>query len=319
MTIENSRKNRCRGFTIIELLVVIAILGVLMAMVVPKAGEMIARGKENHCRNNLKQLHTAAISCMTENHENRYAYRHSGEWWHVEDGVFYRYDGWVSWANDSLDFDALRRLWPSPESQSGKMRDDLGTGAVARFGVENGTLFKYMNNSLKHYVCPVIKERKKADRVNVYRTYAMGDRFRLWSRLSDNINASKTLLFAEVFPTSTEGEAEKRESYKLKPVRNSFEAEAPSKVPGRRQGDCCLTPENEKMQGEEFIGYDIYDNSLKGDDRFGIHPAPGGKKVSLVVFLDGHIERVFSVTPRRKLNPAYYYVRGQDPHLEDNK
>ena len=140
----------------------------------------------------------------------------------------------------------------------------------------------------------------------------MGNRFWGHTRVSDNLNGAKTLVFTEVVPTSTEGESEKREKLTLTP---NFKTTR-NKEPGRRQGDCCISPKDD-TGGEEFIAYDVYGNTLADDEKYGIHSAPGGRKASLAVFLDGHIEKVFSRTPNKKLNTAYYYVKGHDPYLED--
>ena len=308
-TMKNS--TQAAGFTIIELLVVIAILTLLMAMVVTKVGDIIENAKETDCRNNLKQLHTAFIS-YTINNGGNYPIRFADEYYDEPERIFNWHNGWVAWANSDMDMKKIDALWPNIESQSDKLRDDLGTGSVAKFGVEKGDLFQYMNKSFKHYVCPVMAAKKKDAKVSVYRTYAMGNRFLRHTRVSDNLNGAKTLVFTEVVPTSTEGESEKREKLTLTP---NFKTTR-NKEPGRRQGDCCISPKDD-TGGEEFIAYDVYGTTLADDEKYGIHSAPGGRKASLAVFLDGHIEKVFSRTPNKKLNTAYYYVKGHDPYLED--
>ncbi len=312
VTMKNS-DHKTPGFTIIELLVVVTILIILMGIFVPKVGSMMAKAKENQCRNNLKQLHTAFISYTTD-HDGHYPRRFADEWYDYQEGVFTWHNGWVSWANGQLNWKEINDPWKKNPgtSHSDEMRDDLGTGNVSKFCVENGELFPYMNKSLKHYVCPIMAAKKKDAKVSVYRTYAMGNRFASSTGVRNNFNGAKTLLFSEIVPTSTESESENR-------VKWSFDSNrklSRSKEPGRRQGDCCLNPKDE-TGGEDFIAYDLYDTTLTDDESYGIHDVGSGGKGALAVFLDGHIEMVFSRTPNKKLNTAYYYVRGQDPYLED--
>lgn len=332
MTMTNYKNQK--GFTLIELLVVMAIMGILMAMIVPKAGRLIDSAKEQKCRNNLKQLQVAVMSYMNDNGGNLPP-ASSYEWLDRETGYYRHFRGWVSWMTSSKSIRDLDELWDGDNklvSQENKLFDDLGTGEAARFGVENGLLFQYMNNSFEHYVCPVMKAKKK-DRdtdnpTTIYRTYAMNTFFRSAGNRSDQhikatrIGTSETLtdfpdtrdevhykpesakllLFAEVVPSEVEDDAYKHQRF--------------GDVP-QNQGDGCINPLRDK-DGVEYIAFDSSPTSQEA--KYGIHNSPiAGVKASLAVFFDGHIEKVFSTTkpedPANKNNTAWYLVRGLDPTL----
>lgn len=59
------------AFTLLELLVVIAVLGLLSALVLPKAAEMSAAGKSAVCLTNLRQLY-AAYRMYLDDHGDRF-------------------------------------------------------------------------------------------------------------------------------------------------------------------------------------------------------------------------------------------------------
>ncbi len=61
----NTDKGRRPGFTLVELLVVIAIIGILVAVLLPAIQAAREAARRTQCRNNMKQLGTAANSCMS--------------------------------------------------------------------------------------------------------------------------------------------------------------------------------------------------------------------------------------------------------------
>ena len=356
------------AFTLIELLVVIAIIGILAGLITSAVGGLRASAREQHCRNNLRQLHDAVMS---------YGLAHGGEipraqsydTWDAKYEVWRMHRGWVSWVNDSLDDKKLDEDYgKSPEeSIAGQYSDDLGTGPAARFAVENGSLYFFMGE-LESYVCPVIRSElaKRAAAAGVktdpkvYRTYAMneffGSTFRYetdenpwWGEKTDHhweylnrwwgVNsleigrkeqfgerppeASKLLLFAEVFPSYTGGSVKRAQSQ----PSNCEQAR------DNRSADPCLAPDTYKTGNREMIGFDFsYPSDLKASDpgrQYGVHPSGyrtkiGNKKsaemmASLAVFFDGHVEKVFARTGGEEsgMNTAWYYNRGYLPSNDD--
>lgn len=300
-----------KGFSLIELLVVMAILTILMGLVVPKVGRMMDEAKEHKCRNNLKQLHAAVMSHINDNN-GKLPRAMSFEMYYSINERFYERPGWVAWKSPT---GSLNARWPesgpsAETSQENGMVQDGGMGEgkkndIARLNIEYGTLYEYMNESMEHYACPLIK-REKEKEGTVYRTYAMNGFFhssrtpawdpRFMTRIgtAESIEgytpeAAKLLLFAEVEPTMN--------TYKhsgADPRNKKNDKRATATI----SGDCCIFPPE--------------DNS-KSDIVYGVHRSPiADKKASLAVFLDGHIEKIFPENSDGK-NIAWFYARGLDP------
>lgn len=343
MTMTN--KYARKGFTLIELLVVMSIMGILMALIIPKAGRLIDNAKEQKCRNNLKQLQAAVMNFMNDNknYKNEYGrlpFAMSFEKFDLTSQTYHERRGWICWTkkewsyDDSGDIDEHDGLWEgdnAEESHAAELENDLGTGRSAVWGIKRGTLFPYLNDSLEPYACPVMKaERERLDETpsgyKVYRTYAMNPFFfspgdtSWWERkatgigssevLKDNEDtpnevkytpeASKLLLFCEVFPSIGENDTEKSGS-----------------SDPRNRGACAIRPLDKTLinpDKNEFIAYD------KNSKTYGTHNrSVKNSKTSLAVFFDGHIETIYSTvrneTEDGDVNAAWYLVRGLDPTL----
>ncbi len=326
MTTTNSRTKQ--GFSLMELLVVMAILTILMAMVAPRAGNLIASSREHKCRNNLRQLQAAVISHMNDkegnlpcamSYEIRYPSTNKEHDWQ-----FVPRRGWISWSPDknptAATVDRLNTLWDGEgkfEQHEPSLWHDLGAGDLAKFGVENGTLFEYMNRSYEHYVCPVIRAGFKD--AAVWRTYAMNPFFhgpgsRSWrprvaSRIGSSESykgftpeASKLLLFVEVLPGTKD------------PYQRNFDWSGDASDEPIVAGDCAITPEDEDDfddappagDPEDASKYPYLHKLPKGS-----FPNPDATEgiVAMAVFFDGHIEKIVASGK----NPVWAYNRGLDP------
>jgi prepilin-type N-terminal cleavage/methylation domain-containing protein/prepilin-type processing-associated H-X9-DG protein len=62
---EAPRRGRCQGFTLVELLTVVAIIALLLALLLPAVQSARESARVVQCRNNLRQLVTAASSHVT--------------------------------------------------------------------------------------------------------------------------------------------------------------------------------------------------------------------------------------------------------------
>jgi prepilin-type N-terminal cleavage/methylation domain-containing protein/prepilin-type processing-associated H-X9-DG protein len=197
-------KTRQSGFTLLELLVVIAIISALAGLLFPAISRIQEKGRVATCVSNLRQLHTAAMSYVSE-HDGYLPHAASEEYlWVDGDGDehwgFHR--GWVDWYPD----------WDSSNPPSLDQRitywwnqnDSRGLASV-----RNGTLFRYVGDvgDEKVYVCPtmqkIAKKRFRGDsnrRDVVTRSYGMN------ASLQNDVHVksyssvggpSRTILFAE--------------------------------------------------------------------------------------------------------------------------
>lgn len=329
MTTTNSETRR--GFSMIELLVVVVILLILMAMIVPKAGDLIARSRENTCRNNLRQLQAAVTSYMNDHSGNLpfamcfETFEHTTSTEVSTERLRYQEQkAWIRWSPDqnpdANTLEKLKKRWKDKpfETHAKDLYHDLGVGDLARFGVENGTLFEYMGKSFENYVCPAIRLGANA-KEKIWRTYAMNPFFycpelpsrepRKASRIgaserfgSYTPEAAKLLLFVEVRPD------EKNKSQKGAPNPNY-------------RGYCCILPEGKDDFNAAAVPPYADIKSLKKTEymhkspsgAIGTSPTSGSNKdkvvVAMAVFFDGHIEKIVA----RGINPVWAYNRGLDP------
>ena len=168
------------GFTLVELLVVIAIIGILAGIIAPKLFGGMDSAKEQQCRNNLRQLHSASINYATDDSSHRLPYAGGFEYW--GQGISNAKNGWVSWIpqDKSHLLDWFGNYGGSTQEPS--FYDDTGIGDNALWAVEHGTLWDYVKNA-KCYVCPVTARYKNffmdtnAPNAEIRRSYAMNSFF----------------------------------------------------------------------------------------------------------------------------------------------
>lgn len=289
-----------------------AILGILMGLVVPKVGRMMDEAKENKCRNNLRQLQVAVMSHVTDKN-GALPYAMSYEVYDLRRNLYDERRGWIAWNPPSGKAEDLATRWPSEDTlKENGMVEDFGIGEKALFGIENGTLYEYMNKSLEHYACPFFKKQSGTDKnLMVYRTYAMNGFFRSpvtegWdprqiSKIgtteeydSYRPESAKLLLFSEIEPlkgTYTHSGA--------RPYRPDQGHVCDKNAP-RNPADCCFEPASEAFVATGDKIHTVH--------RSGIPSA----KAAFAVFLDGHIEKVFNMTPKNN-NSVWFYNRGLAP------
>ena len=181
------------AFSLLELLVVIAIIGILASLISAAVGGLRGSAQEQHCRNNLKQLHDAFLA---------YGMRGADGDGNLPMVVAQYYDiclyggvepcpqkPWVQVV--PLDGKEKTLLAEGEkfrtESRLDKFCNDLGTGESARFAITHGGLYPFIEE-LTPYACPVmqaqVRERARlaanndddestAGSLKIYRTYAM--------------------------------------------------------------------------------------------------------------------------------------------------
>ncbi len=327
------------AFTLVELLIVLAIMAILMSIAAPKLGHALDGAREQKCRNNLKQLHSAVIT-YAMNHDSQLPYAQSYEHLDISSGTYSARNAWVSWVpkasgktDTGKEVKAKRNsLWEKDNRHphSGELMDDLGRGRVARQAIEAGSIYEYVG-SIEFYACPLLRSSSGTNKV--WRTYAMNPFFytpsgRSWrARLSTHIGVSaglpggmgvskesgfekkntvpepaKLLLFTEIALPSDDG----KESVD----RSGFEDDARG---SSHVGDCTIHPDSRTISESDAA------NAGSHEVIFANHPTgPKHSKTALAIFFDGHIEKVTAATSAggETRNTAWYLNRGFNPSAE---
>lgn len=339
------------GFTLVELLIVIAIIGILATLVAPKLTRALVGAKEQHCRNNLRQLHSAVIDFAADRGGDL-PYAQSYEVFQVASGTYQERRAWVTWVPEDMNIDTLDSTWNGQESKrshSSELRDDVGRGAHARFAIEYGTLFDYVGD-LKFYFCPVMDKHRElfetggtnsAGSVALRRTYSMNPffgapSFRHWiPHKITHIGISQYYSWKTGSGSSAKSRSYLPEADKLLLFSETCPHPSPNKEYATRSGygdnargedhsyDCGIDP-------AEFdtVSY-LSQGAPNAEMAFGPHSGKvtyDGKTLhsALAVFFDGHIEKIFPVVETEagsgkgiKANTVWFLNRGLRPADSD--
>ena len=323
------------GFTLVELLIVIAIIGILAGILAPKLFGAMKGAKEQHCRNNLRQLQAAIVNFASDQGGNL-PFAQSYEVYYVPTDTWYERRGWVSWvpSNDKTDIDTLWSEDPH-NSHSSELSDDLGCGDPATFAIENGTLFDYVGDQ-RTYFCPVTRNypqkwqpfvtgagtTSENGATDVRRTYAMNPFFgsptvRHW----DPVKITH-IGISQKYSWKNEG-GKNAKSYSYLPEADKlllFTETFPSPNGGTKQRNGS----NDAAQGDKNV-HDGCVNPASFDSReelaLGLHGAETPTKVeecsALAVFFDGHIEKITPIAEEGTGNSAWFLNRGLRPAKTD--
>ncbi len=277
------------GFTLIELLVVIVLVALLSALLFPVFGRIQERGREVRCASNLRQLHTAAMSYISNNN-GHLPWSASAQLWHRDGGVWREVNtnswpvGWVdSYPPRSVD---MKSFWWEPGNARG------------RFCITNGTLFRYLGDTGDEsvYVCPTMA--READRtfsvptfrVTAVRSYGMNRALSGVSyRRIDGV--SRTIMFADqglnTMPPATHSLSNRTVTVSdtvpgvnsINPYHRRFFRSIDGSI-DRREFNLERTSDSAKADMREFIG-----------EYHGRRPGLNTGMAN-VIFCDGHVERV---------------------------
>ena len=155
-----SHRNARDGFTLIEMLIVILIIGLLVGMLLPTVTRLRDRARDLECKNNLKNLHQAAM-----NHLYQFQALPSSRSYEISEQTstpfYYRIDGWCSWRN-----------YVTPANTPSPGRPDVWWGQLATFCLTNtlpaglvnqgpsssyymgSTLWEFVGKNIRAYMCP---------------------------------------------------------------------------------------------------------------------------------------------------------------------
>ena len=182
-----------------ELLVVIVIIGILAALLFPVIGRVQERGREAKCASNLRQLHTAVMSYISNN-SGYFPNSASAQLWTRPNGSGpWAATGWINgWvASYQMNTANMISYW----------WEFGGTNGSAC--IRNGTLFPYLGDAGDEsvYACPTmqIEARRKYPTSDLHsrvtRSYGMNNRLRDSQgdsvRYQDLDGVSRIILFAD--------------------------------------------------------------------------------------------------------------------------
>ena len=325
---------KLHGFTLVELLVVLSVIGILAGMIFPALKRGISKANDEKCRTNLKQLHTACINYANE-HNGKLPFAQSYE----RKGLappHEQFCGWVAWSPADCNPSTLASYQGSHTEKSSSLYHDRGWGPYAKFGVENGQIFEYMNESMQHYVCPAaekisIEENNVTEKI--YRTYAMneffyGEAYSSWWTKNQFRWLNRIGTDAEIFKYS---DAEKEE-WKFVPEASKLLLFTDILIPNYkadkgifrasrkknnacRHGDCVLVAWEKANIDTKTTDVIMPIHQRRKEKSLDDDKSEINFGYSFAIFLDGHIEHVqqsFKIG-NTLYNTLWFLNRGIDP------
>ncbi len=270
------------GFSMVEVLVVIAMISVLALMLFPVFGRVQARGREVRCASNLRQLHTATMSFISNSGgvlpSSASTKVHSRSHQDAPWGNVRYTTGWV--ASHPAGTDGMKSYWWEHGGSNGT------------FCVRNGTLFPYLGDAGDEsvYICPSMQIEARrtfsGEKARVTRSYGMNNRVS-GGRYQDIDGVSRIILFADQgFGAMVSG----YQYLALAEQASHSDLSPPVTVPG-------LTFYQRFFRGiDGSIDY-RRESVHKADTREVIGEYHGNRPgrntgTANVIFLDGHVERV---------------------------
>lgn len=175
------RSGKLAAFTLLEVLVVTAIMALLALVLTPAIRGALEHADYARCQARMRNLHQGCMNHLADH--GSYPYAGSFEWFDILTGTYSERKGWVSWVHRSFSASDPYASLPDPykkdpkQSHAKEFTHASCIGPVAKRGIEDGSLFKYVARDQSTYVCP------RAQRANkkLVRSYAMN--FWLGSRL----------------------------------------------------------------------------------------------------------------------------------------
>jgi len=286
-----------KAFTLIELMIVTGIIAILAGLIAPQVGRAIETAKETTCRANLKNLHSAALYYANEHSRNELPRGGSYEYMDANDGLYKEAAGWISWVAKGGQDWRQEGWWNSDSSKADQMATtkDVTTN---RLSIVYGSLYKYTGANINVFRCPLAAQAllpeidpNRNSRSYVFVTYVMNPYCR-WNRTDETTGWNDTLRFPVInLPVGVQ-EASSVMLFAERPTDSA--------------GDYSVMWDGNNPTTSDAAGTRT---------TLGTYHRGGAKKtkLGLVIFLDGHSEKVPAKTGNNNTNVVWYLNRGRSP------